>query len=362
MQSLRPRFVLSVACALAFIFALSAGAHDGACKSATPSEATLAASNALEASPRDLNVRITLSDALIADSCYEAAVRVLEEGEAIHGRNSHLQSRLREARSMLREQGYFEALNRAEESARLSHSLLRCNKFADIQACDAALAQRPEDPAIMIAKADALAQAKRPAEAIVAYRAARELAPEDATVEGKITAAESQRQSFLETCESGTGEPALQACQAALMRGGPDEFAILKRKGILLQSSNQSSPALDAYIAANLIEHGDRSIALAILALSDSTRRKDAVTLAARGSALLTLERASEAVAALKQALALSPGLPEAKAQLADAERLAQQEAKRKASAPTPALATPVLAAAPPARRYSNWAPVTRSN
>ena len=361
MQSLRHARFASLAGALTFIFALPAVAHDGACKSATPSEATVAASKALEASPRDLNVRITLSDALIADSCYEAAVRVLEEGETIHGRNSELQSQLREARSMLREQDYFEGLNRAEESARLSHSLLRCNKLGDIQACDAALAQKPDDPAIMIAKADALAQAKRPAEAIVTYRAARELAPEDATVEGKITAAESQRRNFLETCESGTGEPALQACQAVLMRGGPDEFPILKRKGILLQSSNQPSPALDAYVAANLIEHGDRSVALAILALSDGTGRKDAVTLAARGSALLTLDRASEAVAVLKQALALSPGLPEAKAQLADAERLAQVEARRKASAAA-APATPVLAAAPPARRYSNSAPVTRSN
>ncbi|MBL8265542.1 MAG: hypothetical protein JNL55_04145, partial [Steroidobacter sp.] len=95
----------------------------------------------------------------------------------------------------------------------------------------------------------------------------------------------------------------------------------------------------------------------------------DVLALASRGSALLTLGRALEALTPLKQALALSPDLPEAKAQLAQAERLAQQEASKVARAERVAQAE-MRSAAPevkaeivkPARSYSNAAPVTRSN
>lgn len=265
---------------------------------------------------------------------------------------------------MMREQTYFEGLNRAEEAAKLSHSLLRCNRLADIEACDQALARKPDDPQIIIAKADALVQARRPAEALGAYRHARQLAPGDATLEQKIAAAEAQRLAFKETCQSATGQTALQACQSALMPGSEDEFVILKRTGMLLQATNQPSAALDSYIAANSLKRGDRSVALTIVALSAGTGRKDAFTLAARGSALLTLGRAFDALTLLQQALALSPDMPEAKAQLAQAERLAQQEARQKVAEATAAKeATGTIAAeAAPARRYSNAAPVTRSN
>jgi tetratricopeptide (TPR) repeat protein len=146
-----------------------------------------------------------------------------------------------------------------------------------------------------------------------------------------------------------------------LVRGDADEFEILKRKGILLQAANQASPALDAYVAADMLRHGDRAIALAIVALSESTGRGDAVTLAARGSSLMTLDRPAEALVSLKQALALSPELTEVKAQLARAERLAKNDK----GAGKSGMATVQVAAAAglaPARRYSNAAPATRSN
>lgn len=350
--------------ALALLAPAIAFGHDGTCKSSTmQGETVLAASKALEANPRDLDARLKLADVLMAESCVDEAVHVLEEGEPLHGRNPQLQSQLREARSMMREQTYFEGLNRAEDAAKLSHNLLRCTKLADIEACDQALARQPGDPQIHLAKAEALVQAKRPAEALAAYRRARELAPNDATIEQKIAAAETQRRELLESCQSVTGQAALQACQSVLLPGTDDEFAIRKRIGILLQASNQPAAALDSYIAANLLRHGDRSVALAIVALSDTTGRKDALTLAARGSALLTLGRALEALTPLKQALSLSPDLPEAKALLPQVERLAQAEARRRlADATSDQQVAATAAEAPPARRYSNAAPVNASN
>jgi tetratricopeptide (TPR) repeat protein len=152
-----------------------------------------------------------------------------------------------------------------------------------------------------------------------------------------------------------------------LVRGANDEFAIQKRIAILLQADNQLAPALDAYLAANALKRDDRSVALAIVTLSDSTGRNDALTLAARGSALLTLGRAREAVPVLRQAQSLAPGVGEIKTQLATAERLARAEA-RPAPAANPseplALAATTLspAVAPPARTYSNAAEPTRSH
>src|SRR4051812_39756248 len=73
-----------------------------------------------------LDPRLKLADALLAQACYGDAVRVLEEGEAQHPRNNAIQSRLRDARSMLSEQRYFDGLGRAEEAARIQRNLLRC--------------------------------------------------------------------------------------------------------------------------------------------------------------------------------------------------------------------------------------------
>lgn len=349
--------------AIALLAPLAALAHEGACKNSTaPSEAALAASKALERDARDLPARLKVADALMADGCVDDAVHVLEEGEALHGRNAQLQSQLREARSMLREQTYFEGLNRAEEAAKLSHNLLRCTRLGDIEACDQALARQPDDSQVQLAKADALLQAKRPGEALSAYRRAHELNPGDAGIEQKIAAAQAQRRAFLDSCQNGTGQSALQACQGALVPGNDYEFAVRKRIGMLLQASNQPAAALDSYIAANMLQQGDRSVALAIIALSANTGRKDALTLAARGSALLTVGRALDALAPLKQALALSPDLPEAKTQLVQAERLAKAEARKLAASATAKPDEAVVAAATSKRQYTNTAPVNSSN
>ena len=86
---------------------------------------------------------------------------------------------------------------------------------------------------------------------------------------------------------------------------------------------------MDAFIAANVLKQNDKSVALAIVALTDSTGRRDAMALAARGSSLLTLGRATEALQALRQAQALAPALPKIKAQVAQAEQAAREEGKR---------------------------------
>ena len=363
----RQRLAIGIALLGASACCVADPAHEGNC-AATPSEARTSAQHAFEQNPKQLDSLLKYADALAADSCFDQAVHVLEDGEAVHGRNPELKAHLRELRSMLSEQHYFDSLDRAGEAAKLSRNLLRCRKMSDLQACDDALAQKPGDVEALTAKGDALMQSQRPADASRVYSQAQQLSSDVAGLDEKIAAAEAERKVFLATCQQGSGESALQACNGALVRGDASEFDILKRKGILLQAANASAPALDAYISANLLHPGDRAIALAIVALSESTGRGDALTLTARGSSLLTLGRPTEALAPLKQALALSPGLAELKTLLARAERAAREERAKLASNGPSAAAVPgtnQFAAnntTVPIRRYSNAAPATRSN
>jgi tetratricopeptide (TPR) repeat protein len=235
---------------------------------------------------------------------------------------------------MLTEQVYIEGIDKAQESAQLQRNLLRCTQLADVPACDEALKSRPDDLQLVLAKGDALMQANHPADAMLVYRHATALKPGNEAVKGKLAAALTQRQTLLSRCETGMGVAAVQACDAALLRGAQDEFTIDRRKGILLQSMNQPGPALDSYIAANVLKHDDESVALAIIALTDSTGRRDPVALAARGTALLALGRSSEGSATLRQATSLTPTLPGVSVQLQPPKQTARAKPRRPEAAP----------------------------
>ncbi len=215
----------------------------------------------------------------------------------------------------------------------LEQDALRCTKLADVSACDDALRSKPDSPQLLVAKGDALLSGGRTADAMRLYRQAQRLRPADERIKTKLADAESQRQGLVSICEGTAGFATVDACQAALLHGAPDEFILLKRKGILLQSLNQPDPALDAFIAADVLEPDDKTVARAIVALTDSTGRKDALALAARGSALLTLGRPADSVQALQQAQILAPSLPGIEAQLARARQAARESAKHPAAA-----------------------------
>jgi tetratricopeptide (TPR) repeat protein len=337
-----------------------AQAHDGAGVCAANAAPVTAARSALEASPASLPARFKLADTLIEANCYDEAVHALEEGEALHPRNPDLTAKLRTTRSLVSEQSYFAGLEEAEVAARVSRNLLRCTRLNDLNACDEALKLKPNDAPVLIAKGDALLQSNRPAEAELVYRRAKELAPGDAKAATQLAAAQAQRQAALAQCKSGDGDGALQACQAALLRGAADEFTIHSRLAQLHQQRNQPGPALASYIAADSLHGGDRAVALGIVAVTDANPRRDAVTLAARGSALLTLRRGREALAALKQAQALAPSMPDLKARIAKAQGMARSEPA--ATNPSGDVQIAANTAATPVRRYSNIAEPGRSH
>jgi tetratricopeptide (TPR) repeat protein len=351
-------------------------ASPAVCQAAAGQPAITEAKAALDANPTELRARLKLADAWGDAGCFGDALQVLQDGEAMHPGDKELQARLRVAKSLVSEQGYFDSMDRAAKNATLSRAAFRCAKLADVNSCDDALNTKPNDPELLIAKADALVQAKHPGEAIGIYRTALAVSADREAVDAKIALAESQRRAFLDTCETKTGDAAMRACESAWLSGAPDEVAVFKRRGMLLQADNQLSPALDAYMGAARLDPNDHSVALAIVSLSDSTGRQDALTLAARGRALIALGRPSEALEPLRQALRLAPDLAEAKAEL----RLASLSSKPNrgerpaadgnggsagdksaAVGSAPIIAAAHAGAAAP-RRYSNDAPVTRTN
>lgn len=323
------KFTLTLALLLFGIPATADTLHASACQPDAQPKAVADASAAFKRDPDSLEAQLAFADALINQGCYKDVVPVLEGGLAQRPRSSELQSRLRAVRSMLNEEHFFEGLGTAQEAARLQHDLLRCTKVSDVSACDDALRSNPDDPQLIMAKGDALLHGGRAADALQTYRHAQGLKPDDEAIKAKLADAETQRQTLVSQCEGNADAAAVDACQAALIHGAPDEFGLLKRKGILLQSTDRPEQALDAFIAADVLKQDDRSVALAIVALTERAGRKDALALAARGTAFLTLGRPTESLPALRQAQALAPALPGIKEQLARAEQASRQEAKR---------------------------------
>ena len=68
----------------------------------------------------------------------------------------------------------------------------RCATLADLDACNDAIRRKPSDPELLVALADALVRAKRPADAIRHYRRAAALAPHMPGLAAKLSDAEGQ--------------------------------------------------------------------------------------------------------------------------------------------------------------------------
>ena len=83
-----------------------------------------------------------------------------------------------------------EAPSTAEAAAKRDSA--RCVTQADVDACNDAIRRNPSNPQLLVALADALVRAKRPADAVRNYRRAAALAPHMPGLAAKLSDAESQ--------------------------------------------------------------------------------------------------------------------------------------------------------------------------
>jgi len=331
------------------------------CRLDPASPAVADARTLLDRNAASLDARFKLSDVLRGEGCFEDAVKVLEAGEAFHPDNAALRSKLQIARSYVGEQRYFAGLESAEVEARFKRNLLRCERLSDVPACDEALSMRPASTAALLGKVDNLLKANRPADALPLLKKAGDAGAAAAEVRARTVTAEVRRRELATLCEAGSGDAALEACALALLPGAADEFVLRKRQGSLLQAANKTPQALESYLAAAGLNSHDAAVALAIVALTDSTGRRDAVALAARGTALLTLGRPDEARTSLKQAAALDASIPGIRQSLAAAAESTRQRAREHAElAAAAAERARAVEPAPPATASNN--PRTYSN
>jgi cytochrome c-type biogenesis protein CcmH/NrfG len=78
----------------------------------------------------------------------------------------------------------------AEVPAALKRDTARCSSQADVEACYNAIRRNPNDPALLVALADALVRAQRLEDAIRNYRRAAVIAPSMSGIAAKISAAQ----------------------------------------------------------------------------------------------------------------------------------------------------------------------------
>ena len=167
-------------------------ASPSSCQSADVQPAITAAKAALDRNPANLAARFSLADAWSDAGCFTVALQILQNAPDLQSGNKELQTRLRVAKSLVGEEVYFEKLDRADAEAKLKRDAFRCSTLSDLDACSEAIRIKPEDTTLLIEYADALVRAKRPGEAIVRYRRAAALAPNQPDITAKISAAEAQ--------------------------------------------------------------------------------------------------------------------------------------------------------------------------
>src|SRR5689334_19535501 len=91
------------------LYVTAAWSHEGgpSCDSKAAQQPAIAdARDALKQKPRSLAVRMNLADRLIDSGCYDEAVHVLEDGAQIFPSERNLQTRLRTARSFIKEREF----------------------------------------------------------------------------------------------------------------------------------------------------------------------------------------------------------------------------------------------------------------
>jgi Flp pilus assembly protein TadD len=94
---------------------------------------------------------------------------------------------------------------RAAAATALEIDTARCRTHADLSACYDAIRWNPADPALLVALADALVRANRPADAIRNYRRAAALAPTMPGIAAKISAAQEKLSARRVLAVSGNG-------------------------------------------------------------------------------------------------------------------------------------------------------------
>jgi tetratricopeptide (TPR) repeat protein len=259
----------------------AAADEEATCLSASGQTAVSACQKALRKDPSNMDIRMALGEALLKLRRYRPAVDVFKAGLEMEPGNRAYKEQLALVESLLKEQAWIEkqrkqrALKTAsgqngKKSVAASRFILRCTKLKGntaLAACNEGLALFPGLAELYRGKGDALMDLNRIGQAILAYREALVLVPDHRDTERKLSMAQTRRRLSVKKCTQLTGIIALSACDAALIKGGPDELIIQQRRGDLLSAMGKRQAAIEAYQAALMIDSGDNTIQRKLAAL-----------------------------------------------------------------------------------------------
>jgi tetratricopeptide (TPR) repeat protein len=268
------------------------------CLTRSGEEAVLACRNALLSEPANLNIRMALSDALMAIRQYDQAVGVLRDGFEYSPGDDRLKRKLMMAESYRDEQRWIEtqerdrsATRQAPERTQVRLSVIRCARLggeAALTACNEGLDIVPGHPELLAGRGRVWLEMDRIGPAILDFEAALAADPRNTNVAENLVLAQSRRNQKTTQCLQSNGPGALAACDAALLRGAPDELAILKRRAEVLHGLGNRKEALAAYQAAASLNPTDNDIVQALAMLSSpETRVPSRVEASDRGTEVL---------------------------------------------------------------------------
>ena len=106
-------------------------------------------------------------------------------------------------------------VNKAAASAAMARDSESCHAHANIDACYDAIRWNPNDPALLVALADAFVVAKRPADALRNYKRAAALAPQMPGLAAKMTALEIKKPAKPRVSRTVPAEPRAAGAAAA---------------------------------------------------------------------------------------------------------------------------------------------------
>lgn len=249
-----------------------------ACLSAGGEQAVTACRQDLRDDPDNVAYRSALSDALMMLKRYGEAVNVLKQGLARIPGNETLKKKLAVAESYLQEQQWIEKRQKRKRSVsrlknvdtRIRLSLIRCTVLrgdAALAACNDGLKLDPNNSDLLTGRGNVWLDRDRIVNAMKDFKAALAADPENQDAADSLELARDKRKIKVTQCMQFDGREGLAACDAALLKGAPDEFTIQKRRAELLHALDREKEALAAYrVAARLHPH-DQQVRKALAAL-----------------------------------------------------------------------------------------------
>ena len=254
------------------------------CLSATGEAAIAPCRRELLRDPGNVEIRFALSDAFMGIRRYADAVAVLQEGLENFPGDEAIKKKLILAESYLDEQQYIEkqqkkaaaASRSKKQDTQIRLSIIRCEKLkggAALAACNEGLAVNPDHPGLLTGRGNVWLEMDRFGSAIRDYEAALAANPKSREATKNLRLAQTKREVKVAQCLQVDGPDGLKACDAALMKGASDEFAVQKRRAGLLQTMGREKEAIEAYRVAARLKPADGQIKQALAALSPESKK-----------------------------------------------------------------------------------------